>query len=188
MRKILILLVLVVVAVTGFARGRGETELGVGSDDTVYISPNASPGVQDQLTIPISVGDSGRRVVVAYELVVSTSDGTAVWTQSGVDESERPGFFGRLMEGLGLRQRETTVQIPASVDWDGTYLASTAGSDGSFVPDGEYQYVLTITDSSETVSTSDPGVVIVDNTLPTATVSVSLPALAFFGSKASPQA
>ena len=175
MRKILILLVLVAVAVTGFARGRGETELGVGSEDTVYISPNASPGVQDQLTIPISVGDSGRRVVVAYELVVSTSDGTAVWTQSGVDESERPGFFGRLMEGLGLRQRETTVQIPASVDWDGTYLASTAGSDGSFVPDGEYQYVLTITDSSETVSTSDPGVVTVDNTPPTATVSVDNP-------------
>jgi flagellar hook assembly protein FlgD len=174
MRKALFFLMVVFVAAGVYARGNQETgpEIGVGDDETVYISPDASPGVQDSVTIPITVSTDARRndVVVAYTIEVTNASGQIVWTESAVDETERPGFFGRLMQNLGLRERETTVQIPESREWDGTYKNSPVGRDGTSVPDGEYSYIISVTDSGEETGTSDPRTVVVDNTLPTATV------------------
>ncbi|TFH05897.1 MAG: hypothetical protein E4H09_01250, partial [Spirochaetales bacterium] len=175
MRRLGIVVLLVLVAGMAFARGQQDPlNLGIGAEGTVYISPVASPGTQDVLSIPISVAGAqrSRQVIRAYQLVVSSADGTQVWAQSGVDDSVQPGFFGRLMENLGLKKRATTVQIPAQVEWNGTYSGSTIGSNGAAVPDGEYTYVLTVTDSAEVVTTSEPGTVVVDNTLPSGTASV----------------
>ncbi len=175
MRRIVIIVALVFVAAALYAGGQPEPpELGIGAEDVSYISPESSPGVQDALTIPVSVGDiGGNNVVVAYQLEVRNAGGDIVWVESAVDESEQPGFFGRLMQNLGLRQRETTVEIPETTEWDGTYQGSELGPDGEPVPDGEYTYVLTVTDSREVTATSEPRTVVVDNTPPEATASVN---------------
>jgi len=176
MRRIAFFVVVVLVTATmAHAGGQPEApEIGVGTEDTAYISPDASPGVQDELTIPISVGEiGGNDVVVAYQLEIRNASGELVWVESGVDETERPGFFGRLLQGLGLRERETTVQIPETTSWDGTYQGSDVGSDGALVPDGEYTYVLTVSDSREATGTSEPKTVVVDNTPPEASATVN---------------
>ncbi|MFW5744323.1 MAG: Ig-like domain-containing protein, partial [Spirochaetota bacterium] len=174
MRRIVIVVALVFVAAALYAGGQPEApEIGTGSEDVSYISPEASPGVQDTLDIPVSVGEiGGNNVVVAYQLEVRDAGGDVVWVESAVDESEQPGFFGRLMQNLGLRQRETTVDIPETTEWDGTYQGSDQGADGRPVPDGEYTYVLTVTDSREVTATSEPRTVVVDNTPPQASASV----------------
>lgn len=174
MRRIVIGVIVAFVASTAFAGGRAEApQVDVDTEDVVYISPQSSPGVQDVLTIPISVVEIPRnRVVVAYELIVTDPRGNIVWVESGVDETERPGFFGRLMEGLGLRERETTVQIPERVEWDGTYQGSPLAPDGTPVPEGEYEYILTVVDNREDTATSEPRTVVVDNTPPSATAVV----------------
>jgi flagellar hook assembly protein FlgD len=175
MRKVLIPLMVLLVAAGAFARGNQEAppEIGVGDEETVYLSPQSSPNVQDSITIPISVtADASRNdVVVAYQIVIQNSAGQTVWTEVGADETERPGFFGRLMENLGLRDKETTVTIPESRDWDGTYLGSTVGADGAPVPDGDYTYTLSVNDSGEITGTSEPRTVVIDNTVPTATAT-----------------
>lgn len=175
MRRFLVPLLLVGIAALAFGFGARETppNIGIGGEDTEYISPLVSTGVQDTVTIPITVTTEGgnANVVVAYELVFQNANGDVVWRDGGVDESEPPGFFAGLMRGLGFAQRPTTVQIPATRDWDGTYLSSDQGSDGANVPDGDYSYVLTVTDAGGEAGASDPRTVVVDNTLPQATAS-----------------
>jgi flagellar hook assembly protein FlgD len=175
MRNVLFVAVLLLIAATAFAGGAGEqTQINVELDDTVYISPDESPGTQDSVDIPIAVESAGgnANVIVAYTLEITNPSGDIVWTQSAVDESEDPGFFGRLFQNLGLAQRQTTVSMPESVAWDGSYLDSPAGSDGASVPDGEYTWILTATLASETVVETEPRAIIVDNTAPSATASV----------------
>lgn len=175
MRRIVIVFALVFTAAIAFAGGQPEPpEIGVGTEDETYISPEASPGTQDELTIPVSVGEiGGNNVVVSYQLEIRDSSDNVVWLETAVDETEQPGFFGRLMQNLGLRQRETTVTIPESTSWNGTYQGSARGSDGATVPDGSYTYVLTVTDSREVTATSEPKTVVVDNTPPEASASVN---------------
>ncbi|MFW5685828.1 MAG: hypothetical protein ACOC0O_04160, partial [Spirochaetota bacterium] len=105
-------------------------------------------------------------------LEVRNANNEVVWVESAVDESEDPGFFGALLQNLGLAQRQTTVQIPETTSWDGTYRASDQGPDGEPVPDGEYTYVLTVTDSRDVTGASDPRRVVVDNTPPEAEAEV----------------
>ena len=174
MRRIVIGVVLAFFAATAFAGGRAQApDVGAGAEDVAYISPQSSPGIQDELTIPISVGELPRNVVIVeYEFVVQNAAGDLVWVETGIDETERPGFFGRLMENLGLRARETTVRIPEQTAWDGTYSGSAIAPDGRPVPDGEYTYVLTVIDNRGVTATSEPRTVVVDNTPPVATASV----------------
>lgn len=175
MRKVLMTLLVLLVAAGVYARGDQEAppDIGVGEEETVYLSPESSPGVQDSVTIPITVtADASRNdVVVAYEITIVNAGGQTVWTETGQDESEQPGFFGRLMQNLGLRERETTLSVPDSREWDGTYLGSSLGADGSPVPDGEYTYTVTVTDSGEFTGTSEPRTVVIDNTPPIAVAS-----------------
>ncbi len=174
MRRTIFVLFLASVAAAAFPAGRSEApEIGVHTDDVAYISPQISPGVQDVLSIPVTVGELPPNVVlIAYELVFRDINDNVVWVEAGVDESVRPGFFARLMENLGLRARATTVEIPEQTYWDGTYQGSELASDGTPVPDGEYIYVLTVTDNRGTTARSEPKTVIVDNTPPVATASV----------------
>lgn len=175
MRKTLIMaIVLGLIAVAVYAGGQPEApEVGVGTEDVLYISPEESPGTQDELSIPITVGEiGGNNVVVSYRLEVRNANDQVVWVESGVDESEQPGFFGRLLQNLGLQQRQTTVTIPEATTWNGTFQDSDVGSDGAPVPDGEYTYVLTVTDNRDVTATSEPRTVVVDNTAPQASASV----------------
>ena len=84
MRKVLIPLMVLLVAAGAFARGSEEAppEISVGDEETVYLSPQSSPSVQDSITIPITVtADASRNdVVVAYVIVIHNSAGQTVWT------------------------------------------------------------------------------------------------------------
>lgn len=141
-----------------------------------YISPESSPGVQDSLEIPIEVQAVGnQRVIVAYRITVLNEDGRVVWLEESIDESPEPGFFARLFQNLGFRRPNTTVEIPESTTWDGTYKVNGPDDhpdDGKPVPEGVYTYVLEATDSEGTSASTDPQVVVVDNTPPEASVSV----------------
>ncbi len=175
MRRVMVACGLLLVAAMAFGGGASQrTQVGVAVDDTVYISPFSSPGVQDELTIPISVttASGNRNVIIAYEIVIRDQQDRVVWIESAVDQSDQPGFFGRLFQNLGLAQRQTTVTIPSSTTWNGTFQGSTLGADGARVPDGEYTHVLTATLASEDVVSSDPRIVVVDNTPPTATAEL----------------
>lgn len=178
MRRMLIVAVLLCSSAVVFAGGAGEqTLIDVELDDTVYISPDESPGTQDTVDIPIAVESAGgnANVIVAYTLEITDDEDTVVWSQSAVDETEDPGFFGRLFQNLGLASRETTVSIPESVTWNGTFLASDAGADGETVPDGEYTWTLTANLASEDAVETEPRSIVVDNTAPVATASVDNP-------------
>ena len=118
----------------------GPPEIRTLLEGEAYISPESSPGVQDNLEIPIEVAAVGnRRVILAYRLTVLNEDGRVVWLEEGVDESPEPGFFGRLFTNLGLRRPNTTVEIPEFTTWDGTYKVNGAddhADDGRPVPEG----------------------------------------------------
>ncbi|MFP4376436.1 MAG: OmpA family protein [Spirochaetales bacterium] len=176
MQKFAFLLVFALLAAVAFAGGAGEqTQVEVDLEDTVYISPDASPGTQDSVEIPIRVnaGSGNQNVIVAYTVEVTNEAGQVVWSEAVVDESEQPGFFTRLFQNLGLAQRQTTVLIPEETEWSGTYQNSEVGADGQTVPDGEYRYVLTVALASEETVTTEPQTVVVDNTPPQATASVN---------------
>lgn len=177
MKKIAATLVLLTTAVVAFAGGGAEDtpQVDAGSDETAYISPSESAGTQDVLTIPVTVSTAEGRnndVIVAYQVEIRDESENLIWSESAADESEQPGFFGRLMENLGLRDRQTTVVIPEATSWDGTFQGSDQGADGAPVPDGQYTYVLTATDNREMTATSEPRTVVVDNTPPTASAAV----------------
>lgn len=175
MRKVLIPLMVLLAAAGAFARGTPETapQIAVGDEETVYLSPQTSSGVQDSVTIPITVTADAERndVIVAYAIVIQNSDGQSVWTEVGQDETEQAGFFGRLLLNMGLRDQVTTVVIPESREWDGSYLNSDLGADGDPVPDGDYTYTVSVTDSGEFTGTSEPRTVVIDNTVPEATAT-----------------
>jgi flagellar hook assembly protein FlgD/outer membrane protein OmpA-like peptidoglycan-associated protein len=141
-----------------------------------YISPQTSPGVQDSLEIPIEVAAVGsRRVIAEYRLTILNSDDRVVWLEESVDESPEPGFFARLFTNLGFRTPDTTVEIPESTSWDGTYKINGPDDhpdDGKPVPEGVYTYVLEAVDSEGNSSETEPQMVVVDNTPPEATVNV----------------
>lgn len=171
----------VLVCIAGGAWAGGQAEEGPPNIRTLvegeaYISPQSSPGVQDSLEIPIEVQAVGnQRVIVAYRLTILNEDGRVVWLQESVDESPEPGFFARLFQNLGFRRPQTTVEIPESTTWDGTYKINGPDDhpdDGKPVPEGVYTYVLEATDSEGTTASTDPQVVVVDNTPPEASVSV----------------
>ena len=154
----------------------GPPEIRTLLEGEAYISPESSPGVQDNLEIPIEVAAVGnRRVILAYRLTVLNEDGRVVWLEEGVDESPEPGFFGRLFTNLGLRRPNTTVEIPEFTTWDGTYKVNGPDDhpdDGRPVPEGVYTYILEATDNEGTTATTDPQVVVVDNTPPDASVTL----------------
>ena len=177
MRKLGIALVLLLAATAAFAGGGAEVtpQVTVGNEDTIYISPAESAGTQDSLSIPITVATAEGRnndVITAYVIEINDASGNLIWSETAIDETEAPGFFGRLLQNLGLQERASTVVIPESTEWDGTYLGSDQGADGATVADGEYTYTLTATDNREMTATSEPQTVVVDNTAPTATASV----------------
>ncbi|MBU8913041.1 MAG: gliding motility-associated C-terminal domain-containing protein [Spirochaetales bacterium] len=150
-----------------FARGTPDAapEIQLRSESGVHISPNGD-GIQDGLQLSPVMGDGTVRAIKSFELTVfGTSEdlaGSIVWSRKEI-QAESRGFFGDLLN-IG---DEPQVEIPDTLTWDGTYLSSEAGSDGTDVPDGEYIYQLSIIDESGATITTPPMNVSVDRQPPT---------------------
>lgn len=163
----LLALMALFVAVPLFAGGaqeEGQAEIEMRSQPRQYISPDASDGVQDILELPFPEvtppGGEDGLVIVEYTLSVFNEDGELVWTESRATEEE-VGFLGGI-----FGQEPAPVEVPDNLVWDGTYQASELGDDGEMVPDGDYSYQLSITDSENNVARTPPFGVTVDNTPP----------------------
>ncbi|MEM5948082.1 gliding motility-associated C-terminal domain-containing protein [Spirochaetia bacterium 38H-sp] len=165
MKKIIIITLMLVLSFTIWAGGGGEKQapsISLGDEDTVYISPAVSEGVQDTVTIPLTV--TATTILRSYRIVIQDEQGNIVWTAENEPLPE-PGFFDGILIALGFKKKDA-VTIPSSIDWDGK------DSSGNNVPDGTYTCNVTVTDDIEQTSTSSLTIV-VDNTPPSAEIRLS---------------
>ncbi|MFW6213800.1 MAG: FlgD immunoglobulin-like domain containing protein [Spirochaetota bacterium] len=127
---------------------------------TEYISPN-NDGVQDYLTIPISIEDQSP--IQGYRLEVADASGNVVRTIENKDD--RPEIrFGDLIDEI--REGETGIEIPDQIRWEGQ------SDNGVLVADGTYEFSLTAWDINGNYGSSSSYSVVVDTTQPNLLVRV----------------
>ena len=126
----------------------------IDSDDVEYRSPNLD-GVQDDLTLPITITDSG--LIAGYMLMIEDEGGNLVRTIRNKDgRQESGGAFDRL---LATKEQ---IDIPENLRWDGR------SSGGQVVPDGAYHYYLEAWDDNGNRARSSLRTVVIDNEPPQA--------------------
>ena len=134
-------------------------EVSIDSDDVEYRSPNLD-GVQDDLTLPISITDRG--LVAGYLLMVEDEAGNLVRTirnkDGGVEPGGVEGAVGRL---LATKEQ---IDIPETLRWDGR------SSGGQVVDDGAYHYYLEAWDDSGNRARSALRTVVIDTEPPRASL------------------
>ncbi|MBO5137675.1 MAG: OmpA family protein [Spirochaetaceae bacterium] len=123
--------------------------------ERIYISPN-NDGVQDELTVPLSVSD--KRYIKEWSFVITDQSGNVVRKIGNKikfpEKLTFKTFFTRLFE------EKKGVDIPSYVVWDGTF------DSGEIAPDGLYFYYFTASDDNDNISSTNPLEVFVDNTPP----------------------
>ncbi len=123
--------------------------------EPVYISPN-NDGVQDELTIPLSIRE--RRYVSEWALVIEDSNNNVVRTVGNkVALPEDLNFFSFFRQLFAPKEG---VAIPSEVVWNGVF------DSGEVAPDGTYTYFVRATDDNGNESRTSSYTVIVDNTAP----------------------
>jgi len=131
----------------------------VESNDVEYRSPNLD-GVQDDLTLPITITDSG--LIAGYMLMVEDEAGNLVRTIRNKDGGASPdgveGAFDRLLAS------KEQIEIPETLRWDGR------SSGGQVVADGTYHYALEAWDDSGNRARSQLRTVVIDTEPPQATL------------------
>lgn len=135
--------------------GFGQTEspppqVRVGNDSLVYISPDTSPGIQDELSIPIQVEPAKKRAIKALYWIIYDQNDRTVRTNEMVYNGPKAGLF----------QKEKGIEIPKQIIWDGKNDA------GEIVNDGIYYYQVEALDDQENRGSSRIRQVVVDNTPP----------------------
>lgn len=118
--------------------------VGIGGESRVYISPSASPGVQDYFAAPVRASAGEGTSLRESELMVMDSEGVMVYFASSTD----PGG-------------------PAVATWDGRDTL------GNFVAQGTYYLTMSVVDDLGRSAESDPVEIVVDNTPPEAEVRIA---------------
>ena len=147
------------------ALGIGESSplhIEVGAPAQLFISPRASPGVQDVLVVPYSVALGTSNGLSGYRFVVVDREGRLVW--STASQASQSDFFTRMFTAVGLIQA-SSVDLPEALEWHGV----TSG--GGAVPDGTYEYRIEIVDSRSRIHASESRKVTVDNKVPAVHIS-----------------
>ena len=129
----------------------------LGLPEVSYISPAASPGVQDELSWDASITPSERMVVKGYRIVVSDGSGNDVYRFEEINPARQSIFFYRLKQ---------PVALPETMRWPGTT------TNGSAAPEGTYEVVVEGIDDKDRVGSSAAYRVIVDNTPPSGKTSL----------------
>ena len=136
----------------------GDIVVDLTGDEVIYISPANGDGVQDEVSIPLSVVPVDQTTLKRYAITVLDAGGQPVRT---VDEAVPEG-------GLFSSDRAISVEVPQFVLWDGRDDA------GAFVPDGEYTLAVQVWDNWENTGVGPDQRIVVDNTPPSVEVSVPL--------------
>ncbi len=158
MKPILMVLSVALIGLAGCATV-GDIPVDVAGDEPIYISPADGDGVQDSVSLPISVVPLDRTRLTSYSVVVSDTRGTVV--RSTEQRVERRGLFARF--------RRDSVEPPEVLLWDGRDQADR------LVPDGEYSLSVSVTDNRGNTGRGPERRVIVDNTPPRADVALAFP-------------
>ena len=136
---------------------RDPPQITIDSDEVEYRSPNLD-GVQDDLTLPISITDSG--LVAGYVLMIQDEGGNLVRTIRNKDWRPEAGGIQGAFDRLVAT--EAGVDVPGSLRWDGR------SSGGQIVDDGAYRYYLEAWDDNGNRARSAMRTVVVDNQPPQA--------------------
>lgn len=120
-----------------------------------YISPNHD-GVQDDLTVPISIADT--RYVKEYSFTIKNKEGDTVRTIVNKEERDEDVEFKNILARLAYVK--TGIPVPESIRWDGY------SDEGTVVDDGEYTFSLQARDDNDNRATSEEYPVVVDNDAP----------------------
>ena len=131
----------------------------IDSDEVEYRSPNLD-GVQDDLTLPISISDSG--LIAGYMLMIEDEAGNLVRTIRNKDgRPESAGVAGAFDRLLATKEQ---IDIPESLRWDGR------SSGGQVVADGAYHYSLEAWDDNGNRARTALRTVVIDTEPPRATL------------------
>ncbi|HTH12889.1 MAG TPA: hypothetical protein VMB23_00735, partial [Spirochaetia bacterium] len=129
------------------ASGRSEPAPTIQMDDQPrqFLAPGNPDAKIHQLVLPFSTltFTAQGQVIKSWTFTVFDSQGRVVSAQSRLETRDR-GFFGELFN-IGPRPQ---VEIPRELTWDGTYHRPGQPEDGTFVPDGNYTYQISILDSA----------------------------------------
>ncbi len=129
------------------------------TDDSIFLSPN-NDGVQDSLTLPISIEDE--RFVYGFRMVIEDGAGETVYVDAVDGKSEdAQNWFERLFSF------EQDIIIPETIRWNGR------DEEGNIVPDGPYFLRLESWDDNGNVGESDPILITVDSTPPKIRIDVA---------------
>ena len=136
---------------------RDPPEITIDSEEVEYRSPNLD-GVQDDLTLPITIADGG--LIAGYTLMIEDDGGNLVRTIRNKDwRADSSGVQNALDRLLATKDG---VDVPETLRWDGR------SSGGQIVDDGAYQYYLEAWDDSGNRARSSMRTVVVDNQPPQA--------------------
>ncbi len=146
-----------VLAGVGCATFNGDIPVETAVPEVTYISPKGGDGIQDTLRVRLSVPETKGLQVTGYRFVVEDGTGNVVFSaeESVTAPKGIAGWFSRL-----------TVTIPEYLEWDGRDM------NGAFVDDGKYSWYGEAWDPKGNHGKTEPLAVIVDNTPPSATVSM----------------
>ena len=105
-----------------------------------YLAPENPDSINKTLTLPFAPQASGKQVLKAWSFTVYDASGRQVWSESKTEMKDR-GFFGELFN-LGDRPR---VEVPVQLIWD-----------GKSAENGDYTFILTVTDSQGLTTRTPP--------------------------------
>ncbi len=110
-----------------------------------FIAPGNAEAVVHSLQLPFSTiaFTAKGQVIKSWTFSVFDSTGKLVSEDSRLETRDR-GFFGELFN-IGPKPQ---VDVPKDLTWDGTYRGKDPNLNGKLVPDGNYTYLITITDSA----------------------------------------
>jgi flagellar hook assembly protein FlgD/outer membrane protein OmpA-like peptidoglycan-associated protein len=147
---------------TLFAIGTGEVpapEITTDLEETTYISPGITDGVQDLVDFVVTIQAADRLVIKGYSVTVTDESGVEVYANTNSVTEEDP-FFNRMMIAIGFAGLKSPVTVPDVLSWNGT------DSDGAPVPEGTYSLVVAGWDDKEGAGSSSTYAIVVDNTPP----------------------
>ena len=165
-RVLIATLLVTLLAGAAVAGGSSEEPLSVDipRDATTAFSPNGD-GVQDvaRFTPEITIDPARviKRITVEVYSATAPNVGTLVWRYALEELGER-GAFGDLF-GIG---EEPSITLPDDLAWDGQFIGSELGQDGTDAPDGAYIYQIAIADDRGAEARTPPITVTVDRVAP----------------------
>ncbi|MDR0411916.1 MAG: OmpA family protein [Treponema sp.] len=138
-----------------------------------YISPN-NDGVQDELTVHFKISD--RRYIAEWRLVIKDESGAVARVIA--NKETRPQKFGFKEFWKALFTPKQGVNTPGSITWDGVL------DSGETAPDGNYFYSIEAADDNGNRRSTEPSIVVVDNTPPEIELAQPPESDKFFGAGA----